>query len=157
MKLNQKIKGKRYLIWIFTFIVCILTLGCKDCTIILTKDYLYTPCDDISNGFDLENIRPLTFEGKIPVEYEVLQRIDFSRIDRNISAKRKIYFKRKNSNYIWRKGANYSDVLPIDFQVNSWYLIRGLSHFGYSSVRLFIYVDDESNLIVYRNDLKTNW
>jgi len=156
-----------------TIFLMLLTLGCKESKVTITKDYVINPNwikGDNSFGISRMLLKDSskTIDPKDPSEPELyhglIEDTSFSFVT-NVKyngenfAKRKVYFNRDNG-FSWSKSPNidhdwkkYKTVGEL--QQNTWYLLSGLSQIH--TTMYYVYLDTSDSLHVFKVSTMTNY
>ena len=143
-----------------TIFLMLLTLGCKEKEVTVTKAYVINPYwDKIDNSFtvtkmllkdstdsiNLKNISPSELLRKL-VEDTNLSFIANVKYNGEDYPERKVYFNRANG-FSWRKlndkNSNYKQEIFGELQQKIWYSLGGL---GEEKTLYYIYLDNLDNL-----------
>ena len=151
----------------------LLTLGCKENKVTITKDYVINPnWSETDNYFRITRMHTSgsgkTIDLKEPTEAELyhglIEDTGFSytanvKYNGEDYTKRKIYFNRDNG-FVWRKPPDIDISRNITFktigelQQDTWYLLAGLSQF---KILYYVYLDTSDSLHMFKISTMTNY
>ena len=130
--------------------------GIRSCVVIIFLSFLIYSCDasfkvneefistsgDTFSGFTIDKIVVLDQdESGLPTEYSEGETV-WLVTETTKKGRKKIYFKKVNENYQWSysESPELFDILPIEFEIGSWYHITGLEKSGSPDYQIFIHV-----------------
>jgi hypothetical protein len=161
-------KGITYLAG--TLFLMLLTLGCKEKKVTITKDYVINPnWSEADNSFVVHRMKlkdsTQSIDLKDPSEPELyhglIEDTSFSytanvKYNGEDYAKRKVYFNRDNGFLWWNdlhKSSSTKKILG-ELQQDTWYLLAGLSQF---KTLYYVYLDTSDSLHVFKVSTMTNY
>jgi len=159
MEMNKSIFQSIALIIIFN------SCNIFNCQYKVYQDRITTNCS-LYNGVDIKRISNITeFKDNIPVNYDVdawttCGTNSTEILEKNMKKKLKtIYFHKKNEGYSWiyHGHAKVTDTMPFKLEPSNWYVFSRLYQNGYPSVFLYVHIDAENKINMYRYDKPTNW
>lgn len=143
-------------------LLMLLTLGCKEKMVLITKQYVINPnWNENNNSFAIHKMKLIdssqTIDLKDPTEPELYHKLvidtTFSyianiRYNGENYKKRKVYFNRYNDFLWWGDfhKSNSSKKILGELQQDTWYLMVGLSQF---KTMYYIYIDLSDNIYIY--------
>lgn len=144
-----------------------LTLSCGygQCSYKINSEKIRFSCG-LYNGIMVEKIIQIeNFKNDVPEEYEVEYTASYAADDAKAlkdamqEGMNEIYFNEEKDGYSWfvYGTTTVSKTFPYKFENNQWYLFRNLYKDGVASVKIFVYVDEDSDFNTYRVDKPTNY
>lgn len=156
-----------------TIFLMLLTLGCKEKEVTITKDYVINPnWDEVDNSFAVYRMKlkdssqiidlkdpsePELYHGLIKdTSFSFVTNVEYNGED---YAKRKVYFNRNNG-FAWTKSPDIDhDWIKYEtigeLQQETWYLFYGLSKIH--TTAYYVYIDSSDSLHVFKVSTMTNY